>query len=291
MRLEVEGTILNAGAAVKVSWGDRTLYGTIRHRSQRDGSTVLGIKLSSSWESFLEEILARHAEELESSRAALQSFSYLASHEMHETLSVVLLYLDLATRSTAVTKDDQTLPLLRYAQSAATRIRDLTHGLATYSTVLTESLNTTPVNCDRLVTAIANGLAGQNASLTHDRLPILMADGRELRMVFQHLISNGLKFNHSPQPSVHVSAKFKGTEWIFAVNDNGIGIDTAAQEQLFQPFSRLHNDCDLPAGIGLGLTLTRQIIKKHGGRIWVESKPGQGSTFYFTVPASSTPWA
>src|SRR5581483_11523320 len=76
MRLEVEGTILNAGAAVKVSWGDRTLYGTIRHRSQRDGSTVLGIKLSSSWESFLEEILARHAEELESSRAALQSFSY-----------------------------------------------------------------------------------------------------------------------------------------------------------------------------------------------------------------------
>src|SRR5205085_199145 len=106
---------------------------------------------------------------------------------------------------------------------------------------------------------------------------------------FHNLISNGLKFNRNSQPQVHVSAKYKGNEWLFSVTDNGIGIDAEAKDTLFRPFSRRHNDCEFP-GSGLGLTLAQKIVQKHGGRIWVEPPSGEGSTFCFTVPASSKPW-
>jgi signal transduction histidine kinase len=288
MRLQIDGCVVNQSSAVKISWGGHAIYGSIRHRSQRDGSTIWGVELSSSWDSFLEEVLARHTQELETRQEALQSFSYLASQEMHETLSVVLLYLDLAAKRAAGV-DEQTLELIRQAQSGAVRIGELTHDLATYSKVVTEPMNVTPVHCGRLVDAIAASMSEQGVAVTHDRLPVLMGDARELAMVFQCLISNGLKFNRSTERQVHVAAKYKGGEWTLSVADNGIGIDEHAVGRLFQPFSRLHTNCEFP-GSGLGLTLTRRIVEKHGGRIWVESQPGAGSTFHFTIPAGAKPW-
>ena len=290
MRLEVQGCILNTSSAVKVEWDKHVVLANIRHRNQRGDSTILGLELFSSWESFLEEILAQHADHLEQSHRELQSFTYLAAHEIQETLSVVLLYMDLLARSVEASASPDTLRLIRCAQSGATRIRELTHDLSTYRRVVSESIQITPVNCHRLVSAAASIFAAQtDAAVTHDRLPILMGDGRELRLVFQSLISNGLKFNRSQKREVHVSARHKGGEWIFSVKDNGIGIDPEKVAGLFQPFARLHNDAEYP-GSGLGLALSRSIVEKHGGKMWVESAPAKGSTFFFTVPASSKPW-
>jgi signal transduction histidine kinase len=290
MRLEVDGTFLHTGTAVKVEWGGHVLLGNIRHRAERDGGTMLGLELFSSWESFLEEILARQAEELDRNHADLQSVTGLASRDLQERLSVVLLYLDLLAKHSEKSADAESLRLIRCAQSGATRIRDLTHDLYTYSRVITEAMEYSPVNCDRVVEAAASLLAGKDgAVVTHDCLPTVMGHGRQLRMVFQNLISNGLKFNRSEQRRVHVSARYRGAEWIFSVLDNGIGIESNDVTRLFLLFERLHGDTDFP-GNGLGLATSKRVVEKHGGRIWVESERGKGSIFHFTIPARPAPW-
>ena len=287
MSLELD-CVLNCGTAVKVEWGDRVLLGNIRHLNQRGGSTILGVELFCSWESFLEEILARHSQELEKSHLDLQSLTCLASHEMQETLAVALLYMNLLARGAEAKQDSEALRLARCAQSAAARMRELTHDLATYTRVITEPLRIEPVDCDRLVDGLAS-VPVPDAAVTHDRLPTVMGDSRELRAVFQNLISNGLKFNRQAARQVHVAAKYKAAEWTFSVWDNGMGIDPVSQSRLFQPFARLQDAGEFP-GSGLGLALARRIVEKHGGRLWVDSKPGEGSVFHFTVPSRPKPW-
>jgi signal transduction histidine kinase len=290
LRLEVDGAIVASGSAAKVEWNDRVLVGSIRHRSERGGSTVLGLELYSSWESFLEEILAHQAARLERGHLELQGLASVAAREMQETLSVVLLYLDLLARSSACKEDAESRELIGCAQSGATRTRQLTHDLFAYSQVVTESMDYNPVNCDRLVRAAASLYAGDaRAVVTQDHLPTVMGHGPELRMLFQHLIANGLKFNRSEERRVHVSAKFRKTEWMFSVTDNGIGIEPQDIARLFQPFVRLGKAAQFP-GSGLGLALAQRVVEKHGGRMWPESEPGKGSSFHFTVPARPTPW-
>ena len=291
MSLELD-CILLSGEAIKVEWGDHVLVGTIKHLNQRGGSTILGVELFSTWESFLEEILARHAEELEKSRLDLQSLTGLASHEMRETLAVALLHMNLLAKGAEAKQDAECLRLVRCAQSAVARMRELTQDLATYTRLITEPVRMAPVNCDRLVNGLTSLAAAVDATVTHDPLPTVMGDGCELQMVFQNLISNGLKFNRQQVRHVHVSARFKAREageWLFSVSDNGIGIEPQAQSRLFQPLTRLHDAAEFP-GSGLGLALARRIIEKHGGHMWVKSKPGKGSVFQFTVPARPKPW-
>ena len=288
MSLELD-CILLSGEAIKVEWGDHVLVGTIKHLNQRGGSTILGVELFSTWESFLEEILARHAEELEKSRLDLQSLTGLASHEMRETLAVALLHMNLLAKGAEAKQDAECLRLVRCTQSAVARMRELTQDLATYTRLITEPIRMAPVDCDRLVNGLTSLAATVDATVTHDPLPTVMGDGCELQMVFQNLISNGLKFNRQQVRYVHVSARFKAGEWLFSVSDNGIGVEPQAQSRLFQPLTRLHDAAEFP-GSGLGLALARRIIEKHGGHMWVKSKPGKGSVFQFTVPARPKPW-
>ena len=121
--------------------------------------------------------------------------------------------------------------------------------------------------------------------MTHDPLPVLMVDGTQLAQAFQNLIGNAIKFRGTEPPRIHVSAKRDGDEWIFSVKDNGIGIDAEYTDRIFTVFKRLHSGSTYP-GTGIGLSITKKIVERHGGRIWVESEPQVGSTFYFSLPAT-----
>jgi light-regulated signal transduction histidine kinase (bacteriophytochrome) len=119
--------------------------------------------------------------------------------------------------------------------------------------------------------------------VTHDPLPKVMADPLQLSQVLQNLISNAIKFHGGEKPHIHISAEQKEKEWVFSVNDNGIGIPAEYSERIFEIFQRLHNKKEYP-GTGIGLATCKKIVERHGGRIWVKSEPGKGSTFYFTIP-------
>jgi light-regulated signal transduction histidine kinase (bacteriophytochrome) len=124
------------------------------------------------------------------------------------------------------------------------------------------------------------------ATVTRDLLPTAVADGAQLCQVFRNLIGNAIKFRGETPPRIHVSAEKQGAEWLFAVRDNGIGIDPKYGERIFVVFQRLHNRNE-HAGNGIGLAICKRIVERHGGRIWVESQAGEGSTFYFTLPAAA----
>jgi len=123
-----------------------------------------------------------------------------------------------------------------------------------------------------------------NARVIHDQLPIVQADESQLIQLFQNLVSNGIKFRGNRNPEIHVSARPDDGTWIFAVRDNGIGIEPQYWDQIFVIFRRLHTRKEYP-GTGIGLSICKKIVEHHGGRIWLESKPGEGSVFYFTLSA------
>jgi light-regulated signal transduction histidine kinase (bacteriophytochrome) len=125
-------------------------------------------------------------------------------------------------------------------------------------------------------------IADAKAEVTHDPLPTVLGDATRLGQVFQNLIGNALKFRGMAVPRIHVSAQRDGQHWRFAVRDNGIGIDPQQAGRLFQVFQRLHTHSEYP-GTGIGLAICKRIVELHGGRIWVESQPGEGSIFYFTI--------
>jgi chemotaxis family two-component system sensor kinase Cph1 len=127
-------------------------------------------------------------------------------------------------------------------------------------------------------------LQDRGARVTWDALPIVKSDPTPLTELFQNLISNALKFHSDQPPQIHVSAQRHGAEWVFSVRDNGIGIDPKQATRIFDVFQRLHTREEYP-GNGIGLAICKRIVERHGGRIWVESQPGQGATFYFTLPA------
>ena len=122
--------------------------------------------------------------------------------------------------------------------------------------------------------------------MTHDPLPRVLADDVQVGQLFQNLVDNALKFRGPRLPVVHVAAERQGDRWRFAVSDNGIGLDPSQAGRIFQVFRRLHTANEYP-GLGLGLALCKRIVERHGGEIWVESEPGRGSTFYFTLPAAN----
>jgi light-regulated signal transduction histidine kinase (bacteriophytochrome) len=165
-------------------------------------------------------------------------------------------------------------------------MKQLIEDLLAYSRVGTRARDFQMVDSGAsLARALANLRAAQESSgatVTHDRMPEVHADGAQLSQVFQNLIGNALKFRADEPPRIHVGAETREHVWVFTVKDNGIGLDTQYADRIFMMFQRLHNKTEYP-GTGIGLAIVKKIVERHGGRIWVESEPGKGCTFGFTI--------
>jgi PAS domain S-box-containing protein len=234
-----------------------------------------------------EEILKLRLEELTRSNAELEQFAYVSSHDLQEPLRMITSYLQLLQRRYQGNIDDRADKYIKFAVDGAFRMQNLINDLLELSRVTTRASKYEPTNCEFVLNQVLSGLElyikENNATVTHDPLPEVMADNTQLAQVFQNLVINGIKFHSEEAPRIHISAEKMASEWVFSVQDNGIGIDQKYSEKIFEVFKRLHKKEEYP-GTGIGLSVCKKIVERHGGRIWVESELGKGSTFYFTLP-------
>ncbi len=231
--------------------------------------------------------LERSVAELGRSNADLQQFAYVASHDLQEPLRMVGSYTQLLAKRYKGRLDADADEFIAYAVDGATRMQKLIQDLLAYSRVSTGSqpLTPTPMGAvlsyaqDNLLSAIKES----RAVITHDRLPTVTGDAKQLAQVFQNLLSNAIKFHGDQPPRIHISAERKQDEWLFSVRDEGIGIEPQYAGRIFVIFQRLHTRAEYP-GTGIGLAICKKIVERHGGRVWVESESGKGATFWFSIP-------
>ncbi|MGZ7210102.1 MAG: sensor histidine kinase, partial [Methanobacterium sp.] len=228
--------------------------------------------------------------ELERSNKELQSFAYITSHDLQEPLRSIASYAQLIKRRYEGQLDSDADEFIEYMVSGAIRLQSMIKGLLEYSRVGTKGGEFKDFNAEE---ALNNALSHLKSSIDeypvevrYDPLPVIYADESQISRVFQNLISNAIKFKKSQfPPKIHISAK-KDTmknEFVFSVSDNGIGMEEQYSDRIFEVFKRLHPIGEYE-GTGIGLAIVMRIIERHGGRIWVESELGEGSTFYFTIP-------
>jgi two-component system, sensor histidine kinase and response regulator len=227
--------------------------------------------------------------ELARSNQDLEQFAYVASHDLQEPLRMVATYTQLLAERYRGKLDDNADKYIYYAVDGALRMQALVQDLLTFSRLGRQGTDLQSTDCNVVVEMAVKNLQTaiheSGAQVTHDHLPAVTADGSQLLQVFQNLIGNAIKFRGSKPPVIHVSAGKKRGEWVFSLTDNGIGIAPEHAEIVFVIFKRLHTRAEYP-GSGIGLAICKKIIERQGGRIWVESQPGQGSIFKFTLPAA-----
>jgi PAS domain S-box-containing protein len=253
------------------------------------GGAVLSFEPQLEWISLVVDITTqRNVEsELRRANADLEQFAFSASHDLQEPLRNVSIYSELLAKRFKGKLDGQALEFLSYLTSGARRMEMLIKDLLAYTQVANVETRCEALDANEALTAsllnLKNAVRGSGARVTSDPLPMVRVHKTHLQQVFQNLIGNALKYRSEKKPVVHVSAKRRDGQAIFLVRDNGIGIKPEYQEKIFGVFKRLHSD-DEYAGTGIGLAICQRIVERYRGRIWVESKPGEGSTFYFSLP-------
>ncbi len=235
------------------------------------------------------ERLERVRGALEESNKDLQQFAYVASHDLQEPLRVVAGYVQLLARRYKGKLDADADDFIAFAVDGAARMQHLIENLLDYSRLSTRGRTFADVDCQKLLGEVTQNLAAvieeSGASLVHGPLPVVHGDETQLAQLFQNLLSNAVKFRGKDKPTIHVGSRPLDGQWEFHVTDNGIGIEPNHFERIFVIFQRLHGRNEYP-GTGIGLALCKKIVERHGGHLRVESTPGQGSTFRFTLPAA-----
>ncbi len=234
-----------------------------------------------------EKDLANRTAELERSNAELERFAYVASHDLQEPLRAVASHVQILEQDYRGRLDPEADESIRCAVEGARRMHDLINDYLAYSRVRSGSGPHLLIAAEGALRAALQNLertiGESGAEVTHDDMPEVVADSTQLVQLFQNLIANAVKFRGDDPPRVHVSAARADKTWLFSVRDNGIGIDPEHTGRIFSMFQRLHTQDRYP-GTGIGLAICKKIVECHGGRIWVESMPGMGATFRFTLP-------
>ncbi len=239
-----------------------------------------------------ESELAQKVQELARSNAELEQFAYIASHDLQEPLRMVATYTQLLAERYRGKLDEQADKYIHYAFDGATRMQTLIQDLLAFSRAGRQEVTLSRTDCNLIVAQALQNLQvvlkESNAQVKCAALPAVMVNASQLAQVFQNLIANAIKFRGPEIPTIHISTERQGEEWFFSVADNGMGIAPEYCEDIFVIFRRLNTRNEYP-GNGIGLAICRKIIEQHGGRIWVTSREGYGSTFKFTLPAREPP--
>jgi signal transduction histidine kinase len=255
-----------------------------REKTEREIKERLQVELAER--KAAEEKLVQTLADLERSNKELEQFAYVASHDLQEPLRKVGSFTELLERRFSGQMGPDADRYMGYIVDGARRMSMLITDLLAFSRIGTSTrvFAGTDLNqvLRRTLDDLQHRIQESGAEVTYDDLPLLMADESQLGMVFQNLISNAIKFHGEEKPRIHVSAREEGGRWLFSVSDNGIGIEADYRDRIFMMFQRLHSKSDYP-GTGIGLAICKKVVERHGGRIWVESEFGKGSTFYFKI--------
>lgn len=232
-------------------------------------------------------ILAQRSEELARSNAELEQLAYVASHDLQEPLRMISSYLQLLEKRYGNQIDADATTFITFAVDGAKRMQALINDLLSYSRIDTKGKPFLPVNCQEIMSDVLRmlriSIAESKAEIICDPLPTVMADATQVAQLLQNLLGNAIKFRGIDSPKIHIWAEPAGEFWQFHIKDNGIGIDPDYFERIFVMFQRLHTRTAYP-GTGIGLSICKKIVERHGGRIWVESGQGKGVSFIFTLP-------
>jgi signal transduction histidine kinase len=233
-----------------------------------------------------EQELQATAAKLARSNADLEQFAYVASHDLKEPLRAISGSVQILQERYRNKLDKEADEVIKHTVDGATRMQTLIDDLLTYSRLAMRDAPLETTDCARILreslTNLEHSIKESKAIITHDPLPVINADATQLLQVFQNLISNAIKYRGERTLKIHVGVEDKTIEWLFSIRDNGIGIAPQYATRIFRIFQRLHTRKEY-SGTGIGLAVCKKIVERHGGRIWVESEPEEGSTFYFTL--------
>ena len=263
---------------------------SIARRLQRPGqvaSLMAGVTLDITQQKATQDALAEQTRQLARSNQDLEHFASMASHDLQEPLRGISIFSELLARDYAPLLGERGQRFLEFIRGGAKKGYDLTQSLLAYARAVSVnkgsfvqfSLNK---SVDEAISSLKLKIAESQASVTSEELPEVPGDAVQITLVFQNLIDNAIKYRSETRPIIHISVRRVRDEVAIAVRDNGRGIAKEFREQIFEPFQRLEER--ETAGSGIGLTTCRRVVERHGGRIWVESEPGRGSTFIFTLP-------
>ena len=260
---------------------------TVRLQEIGDEMVMLVVVRDITERKQVEKELEKSKLELEQSNTDLERFASIASHDLREPLRAISGFASLLLKRCRGQLDASAEEYINYILDGTKRLQELIDALLMYSRVGTKAKAFGPADCEEILEGVTSNLTvaieESAAVITHDPLPRVVGDRAQLEQLFQNIISNAIKFGGSTRPEIHIGLVRRNDEWQFSVKDNGIGIEAQHQERIFDIFQRLHTQGEYP-GTGLGLAICKRIVERHGGRIWVESELGSGSTFFFTIP-------
>jgi PAS domain S-box-containing protein len=260
---------------------------TARLQTIGDQTVMLAVVRDISDRKEADQTLELYRTELERSNEELAQFAYVASHDLQEPLRMVSSFMELLSMKYQDELDKDANEYIAFAIDGAQRMQRLIKDLLAYSRVGTRGKPFEPTDCNEVIDVVLTNLQvaieESSAQISHDPLPTVLADEGQLVQLFQNLVGNAIKFIKDDSPVIQIRSELKGDDWLFSVQDNGIGIASEDFERIFGVSQRLHSIEEYP-GTGLGLAISKKIVERHGGRIWVESELGKGSTFYISIP-------